>query len=293
MNRRILDNCDSISDRLPLSGGRELDISKPIVMGIINVTPDSFSDGGESAELESARLKAMQMIEEGAAALDIGGESTRPGAESIPLAEELRRVIPVIQSIRRDSSIPISVDTCKAEVAKQSIEAGADMVNDISALRFDSEMVNVILDNNVPVVLMHMQGRPRNMQENPSYVDCVGEIAKFFEERISFCEVAGIRREKLILDPGIGFGKRLEHNLEILAGLNRLRCFNLPLMIGASRKSFIGLLHDASKAPAERIGGSIAAATVALINGADILRVHDVDQTVEAMNLIRALKGVQ
>lgn len=283
-------NADKMPDVISLADGRKLSLSKPLVMGIINVTPDSFSDGGDIATSIEASRVAIKMEKEGADIIDIGGESTRPGAEPVSLDEEIKRVIPVIEAIRKETNIPISIDTYKAETAKVAIEAGADIVNDISALRFDPEMADLISLNNIPVVLMHMLGSPRDMQENPIYENCVNDIVDFFRERIDYCDRHNIKKQKIILDPGIGFGKRLSDNLEILSQINNINILGLPVLIGASRKSFINMIHPSDKASNQRIGGSIAAAVAAVINGASIIRVHDVEETVEALNVFEAIR---
>jgi dihydropteroate synthase len=287
--KQTLTKPEEIKRVIPLAGGRELPLDRPLVMGILNVTPDSFSDGGRFDTPDKALEQALRMIDEGADIIDIGGESTRPGSEPVSADEEQKRVLPMIERLRRKSDICVSVDTYRHATAKAALDAGADIVNDISALRFDDQMARLIADRKVPVILMHMKGTPRDMQKNPTYDDCVREISDFFRERIDFAVAAGIDKSKLILDPGIGFGKRLVDNLEILAHLSAFKQFNLPVMLGASRKSFIGKLGP-SKRPAEnRLGGSIAAAVVAVRNGADIIRVHDVDPTVEAL---RVLQGI-
>ena len=262
-------------------------------MGVVNLTPDSFSDGGQIHTVDAAVDRVLEMEQEGADIIDIGGESSRPGAEPVALQEEIRRVMPVLEAVRQKTDVCISIDTCKAEVARRAVEAGADIINDISALRFDPEMAGVAADCDVPVILMHMLGTPKDMQADPGYDDCVSEIAAFFRERIDFAVREGIDREKIILDPGIGFGKRLVDNLDILARLKVLKQFSLPLMIGASRKRFIELLHRAGSQPDERIGGSIAAAMLAVTNGADIVRVHDVRETSEALHLLKAVKEAE
>jgi dihydropteroate synthase len=275
---------------IPISSGRQLTLTCPLIMGILNVTPDSFSDGGRFIALSDAVAHALNMVNEGADIIDIGGESTRPGAEPVSAEEEHWRVIPVIEMLRRQTDIPISIDTYKTSTAMAALEAGAVMVNDVSALRFDSRMANLIATKKVPVVLMHMLGMPRHMQENPHYENCVEEIAQFFAERIDYCIKNGIDKTKIILDPGIGFGKRLSDNLEILADLQRFKEFSLPLMVGVSRKSFIGMIHPSGLPADLRLGGSIAASVAAVINGADIVRVHDVAQTVEALKVIQAIR---
>ena len=271
---------------LPL--GRTLDLQASVVMGILNVTPDSFSDGGSFSTVDSAVTRARQIIDDGASIIDIGGESSRPGAEPVSIDEEIRRVVPVIEAIRKVSQIAISIDTCKAEVAKAALSAGADIINDISALNFDPKMADLAAQTKAPLVLMHMLGTPRTMQDNPRYTDVVGQINEFFEERIAFAVSRGIATEKLILDPGIGFGKRPIDNVTILSRLREFHRHNLPLLVGASRKSFIGVLD--SGAPVDnRLGGSLAAAVWAAINGAAVIRVHDVRETVQALSVLKAV----
>jgi len=261
---------------------------RTLIMGILNVTPDSFSDGGLHYGLEDAVTHALEMAEAGADIIDVGGESTRPGSEPVPLKEELRRVIPVIKAIREESDIPISIDTYKAEVAEEALLAGADMINDISALRFDEEMKDLLAKFQVPVVLMHMQGTPKTMQENPTYTDVVAEISAFFKERIATAVEAGISEDNIIIDPGIGFGKRLEHNLEIIRRLAELKSLGRPILLGTSRKSFIGQI---TKAPvAERLEGTIASTIIGIMNGADLVRVHDVRQVKRAVEIADAVK---
>jgi dihydropteroate synthase len=231
------------------------------------------------------------MIQEGADIVDIGGESSRPGSNMVTGEEERRRVLPVIERLAAESKVPISIDTCRAATARAAIEAGAALVNDISALRFDPELATVVAATGVPVILMHMQGTPRGMQMNPHYDDCVEEIALFFHERIRFCLDQGIARERIMLDPGIGFGKRLSDNLAILSDLASFRRFGLPIMVGASRKSFIAMLSPSSESPDRRLGGSIAAAVASVQNGADIVRVHDVAQTVQALKVFQGIRA--
>jgi len=272
-----------------LGPDRALRFDHPLVMGILNVTPDSFSDGGRYASSDAAITHALEMVEQGADIIDIGGESSRPGAEPVSCDEELARVIPVISSLRKQSTIPISIDTYKSSAAEAALDAGADIINDISALRMEPELATVAAARHAPVILMHMLGTPRTMQQNPHYDNCVEEIAAFFRERIEFCLQNGIPRDKLILDPGIGFGKRLEDNLAILAGLARFKQFGLPVLVGASRKSFIGQVHTGGLSARQRLGGSIAAAVGAVERGADIVRVHDVAETVEALRVLGAI----
>ncbi len=271
-------------DRSPLS------LERPLVMGVLNVTPDSFSDGGKFADTNTAVEHALEMIDDGADIIDIGGQSTRPGSDQVSVNDELSRVIPVIERIRKKSDIPISIDTSKAEVARAAIDVGANMVNDISALRSDSEMIDVVRESSTPVVLMHMLGTPKTMQKNPSYNHCVREIKEFFAERIQFCVDNGIERDKIILDPGIGFGKRLQDNIGIIAHLDEFREFGLPVLLGASRKSFINMITKTEHHASTRIGGSLAAALLAASRGVDILRVHDVYATVEALQVARTIE---
>jgi len=275
---------------MPLPRNRQLEMRKPMVMGILNVTPDSFSDGGRFAELDAAVERACRIIEEKGDIIDIGGESSRPGSEPVALKDELERVIPVVLAVRKISEIPISIDTTKAEVARQAIEAGADIINDISALRFDAQMAEVAVESGVPVILMHMRGLPKTMQVDPIYDNCVAEIKDFFRERLEYCHRNGIEREKIILDPGIGFGKRLEDNLAILRHIAEFKETGCPIMVGTSRKSFIGHISGGANEAEERIGGSIASALVGLMGGVDIIRVHDVAATVEAIRVWKALQ---
>lgn len=275
---------------IELRGGRRLSLAAPLVMGIVNVTPDSFYDGGRYDTPDAIRDRVGQLLNEGADILDVGGESSRPGANPVGPDVELQRVIPAIEAIRKISDCCISVDTYRAATAQAAIEAGADMVNDITALNGDPDMAAVLLDHDVPAVLMHMKGRPVDMQNNPTYEDCLSEIEAFFEERLSHCDRLGLDRSRVILDPGIGFGKRLQDNLQILARLARFGKFGCPLLVGASRKSFMGKLSDGMASAEDRLGGSIAAALMAVRAGADILRVHDVGETVGALKVMQAVK---
>ncbi len=274
---------------LKLPRERIIAFDRPLVMGIVNVTPDSFSDGGQFLQADHAVGHALKLIEEGADLIDIGGESSRPGAESVPIEDELQRVVPVVEQLRSQTEIPISVDTYKSEVAQAALAAGADIINDISALRMDPEMVRVLAQSGAPVILMHMLGTPATMQQSPHYTNCVEEISAFFVQRIAFAVQHGIARERIIVDPGIGFGKRLEDNLDLLGALHRFTQFGLPLLVGASRKSFISRVTGAQTSPTERLGGSIAAAVVARQRGANILRVHDVAATIEALKVAEAI----
>ncbi|MGF1492718.1 MAG: dihydropteroate synthase [Microcoleaceae cyanobacterium] len=262
------------------------------VMGVLNTTPDSFSDGGQFNTVESALAQARWMVETGVDMIDIGGQSTRPGSERVNLAEELQRVIPVIEAIRSQSDvfaeIPISVDTTVAAVAKAAVEAGADLVNDISAASFDPQMLSVVAALNVPIVLMHIRGTPKTMQTLTDYQNLMGEIAQFLQARIQAGETAGIRREQIIIDPGIGFAKTYEQNLEILRKLPILQDLNCPILVGASRKSFIGHILDQPD-PKQRVWGTAAACVSAVANSADIVRVHDVREMVEVCRVADAI----
>ncbi|MBC8412170.1 MAG: dihydropteroate synthase [Nitrospira sp.] len=258
-------------------------------MGILNVTPDSFSDGGLHFEKELAIQQALRMQEEGADILDIGGESTRPGAEKITAVEEINRVVPVIEAIASRVNIPISIDTYKAEVAEAALRAGAAIVNDISGLRFDPYMAGVVARHRVPVVLMHIKGTPENMQINPEYLDLIQEIIDYFEVSIALARDAGIAEDMIILDPGIGFGKTLQHNLEIIRRLADFSKLNKPILLGHSRKAFIGkILGDL---PADqRLEGTAAIAAIGAVNGAGIIRVHDVKEMVRAVRVADAVR---
>lgn len=258
------------------------------VMGILNVTPDSFSDGGQFAARDQALWHAETMIQDGAAIIDVGGESTRPGAQAVSMEQELERVIPVLEMIKQRFDIPVSVDTSKAVVMQQAIAAGADMINDVRALQEEGAL-QVCADSAVAVCLMHMLGQPRTMQVNPSYTNVVGNIAEFFSQRLKACEQGGLSVERVWLDPGFGFGKTLEHNIILLRQLDELNGFQLPLLVGMSRKTMIGaMLGD--RPVTERLQGSVAAAVIAAMNGAKMLRVHDVKATVDALKVVQAVK---
>ncbi len=259
----------------------------PLVMGIVNVTPDSFSDGGHFLDPKKALEQARRLSAEGADILDVGGESTRPGSEPVTLEAELERVIPVIQAIVAELPTPVSVDTSKPEVMARAVKAGASMINDVNALRADGAM-EAVAEAGVPVCLMHMQGEPGSMQKNPEYQDVVRDIKSFFLERILACEFAGIRRENLVLDPGFGFGKTLEHNLELLRRLGEFADLDRPLLVGLSRKSMLGRLTG-QEDPEKRLAASLAAAVLAAERSAAIIRVHDVAPTVDAMAVTRAV----
>src|SRR5215475_2490270 len=266
-----------------LDGGR-----RTVLMGIINVTPDSFYDGGKRLDPDRAVADGMSMVEAGADILDIGGESTRPGAGVVSMEEELRRVLPVIRGLRRNVKVPISIDTYKAPVARAALMEGADIVNDISALRFDSQMGLLVAAEKVPVVLMHMQGTPQTMQAEPRYKDVLREVQDFLAAQVRFAIEAGVDRENIIIDPGIGFGNTLEHYLTLLRGLPTLASMGQPLLVGASRKTFIGKILGVE--PDERLEGSLAAAIAAVFGGAHILRVHDVNETRKAIRVADAIR---
>ena len=270
--------------------GRILKLDLPRVMGIVNVTPDSFADGGEHASAESAIAHGLELAGQGADILDIGGESTRPGADDVSLEEELRRVIPVIEALAKQASIPISIDTSKPEVMRAAVAAGAGMVNDVFALRRDGAL-DAAAELGVPVVLMHMQGEPRTMQANPRYDDVVGEVHRFLAERIFTAEMAGIAKRYIVIDPGFGFGKTTQHNLQLLTQLRRFTELGVPVLAGLSRKRTIGELTGRDD-PHDRVAGSVAAHLIAAQSGARILRVHDVAATVDALKVWNAVAAV-
>ena len=263
-------------------------LSRPLVMGVINATPDSFSDGGQFVHPEAALEQARRLIAQGADILDIGGESTRPGAVPVDMQEELARVLPIIEAIRRESSIAISIDTRKPEVARAAVAAGANCWNDVSALTFASDSMATAVALDVPVVLMHAQGDPKTMQQAPQYRDVTGEVLNFLVGRIGQAIQAGVKLSNIIVDPGIGFGKTLEHNLTLLRDLPRFVALGRPVLIGASRKRFIAALDQGAEV-GDRLGGSVAAALFAAQYGAQILRVHDVAETRQALTVQIAL----
>lgn len=270
--------------------GRILKLDRPQVMGIVNVTPDSFSDGGAHDTVDAAVAHALALVAEGADLLDIGGESTRPGADEVTVEEELRRVVPVIERLATQTSLPISIDTSKPEVMRAAVHAGAGMINDVYALRRDGAL-DMAASLGVPVVLMHMQGEPRSMQADPHYDDVVGDVHRFLAERIFAAEMAGIAKKHIVIDPGFGFGKDISHNLQLLAQLERLVELGVPVLAGLSRKRTIGQLTGRD-APAERVAGSVAAHLIAAQHGARIVRVHDVAATVDALKVWNAVAGV-
>lgn len=273
-----------------ISKNKTLDLSSPQIMGILNVTPDSFSDGGKYVQLDKALEQVDAMIKAGATIIDIGGESTRPGAALVSLEEELARVIPLVKAIREKSDIWISIDTSKAEVMKQSIEHGADLINDIRSLSEEGAL-EVVAEAGVPVCIMHMQGQPQNMQDAPKYTDVIEEVSSYLSQRIEECVAAGIKRENIIIDPGFGFGKTVEHNYQLLANVSKLHKYQLPILIGLSRKSMIS--NALQKPTLECVTGSVIAATLAAEQGAQIFRVHDVEQTKDALTVLQMMKANQ
>ena len=262
-----------------------------LVMGIVNVTPDSFSDGGRFDSVDKALAHAQRLVSEGAAILDIGGESTRPGADPVSSSAEIERVVPVIKAVHAEIDVPLSIDTMKAEVMRAAVSAGAEMINDVNGLR-DPEALSAAVECGVPTCIMHMQGEPRTMQRQPKYDDVVEDIRRFFRERIDNCLAAGMDEHNLVLDPGFGFGKSMYHNLELLDRFERFREFGLPLLAGISRKSMLGTITG-RVAAGDRVAASVAAGVLAAERGANILRVHDVAETVDAVKLIHALRAVQ
>jgi dihydropteroate synthase len=280
-----LQNYDLVAPSVPAG----LDLSAaPLLMGVLNVTPDSFSDGGAYAEADSAVAAGLRMVDEGATFVDVGGESSRPGAAPVPADEELRRVMPVVTALAPKLPGRISVDTYKADIAARALEAGAYMINDISALRMDPAMVDVVRDADCPLILMHMQGEPRSMQKEPHYDDVVAEVYAFFVERLNWAVDHGLREENLLVDPGIGFGKSVEHNLEILRNLGTFRSLGRPLVVGTSRKRFLGEIAGVQD-PAERDRATAATTVLAAREGAHILRVHRVAVNAEAARVARAV----
>ena len=269
---------------------KRLDLSQPVVMGILNITPDSFSDGGHYIEPDAALRRAEQMLDDGARIIDIGGESTRPGATPVSLAEELDRVIPVIERLATHTDAILSIDTSKPEVMAAAVAVGADMINDVTALR-DPAALQQAAALNVPVCLMHMLGEPRSMQHAPEYQDVVAAVQDYLRQRIVACEMAGLSREQILIDPGFGFGKTVQHNIDLLKNLSTLRDLQQPLVVGLSRKSMLGaILGTNIPVPVDqRLHGSVAAAVLAALKGATILRVHDVKPTVDALKVVAAV----
>lgn len=267
-------------------GKFQLDLTRPLVMGIVNVTPDSFSDGGKYSSVDLAVEHALQLIAEGADILDIGGESTRPGADPVGLDEELRRVVPVIEALSKVTTVPLSIDTYKPEVMRAAIEAGADIVNDICALREDGAL-EIVANSNAGVCLMHMQGIPQTMQINPQYADVVNEVKQFLIDRVEACLAHGIARERIMLDPGFGFGKTTAHNVALIQHLDSFVGLGFPLLVGLSRKSVLGRIAGGDEQ--QRLHAGLAASVISVMKGAKIVRVHDVKATVDALKVVSAV----
>ncbi|OCH02435.1 dihydropteroate synthase [Aliivibrio fischeri] len=268
-----------------ISKNKSLLLDRSHVMGILNVTPDSFSDGGQFTHLDAALKQVEKMVNAGVSFIDIGGESTRPGAPEVSLQQELDRVLPIIEAVHQRFDTWISIDTSKAIVMQEAVKAGADLINDVRALQ-EPNALQVAAEANVPICLMHMQGQPRTMQSNPSYQDLFSDISDFLSERIDACQSVGIAKDKLILDPGFGFGKTLAHNYQLLAELERFHQFGLPLLAGMSRKSMVFKLLDVE--PKMAVSGSLACATIAAMKGAQIIRVHDFEQTMDIVKVCQA-----
>ena len=271
-------------------GSHNISLSEPQIMGILNVTPDSFSDGGKHANVKQALSHALKMIDEGATFIDIGGESTRPGAKDVSLQEELDRAIPIIEALAANSECVISIDTSKAEVMREAVKAGAGLINDVKALQAPGA-IDAAVKSGVPVCLMHMQGEPRSMQANPEYNNVVKDVNDFLLERVNTCLAAGIPKEQILVDPGYGFGKTIEHNYTLVKHLPEIMALGYPVLVGMSRKSMIGNLLD--RKVNERLAGSITLATIAAQMGAHIIRVHDVRETADAVNIVKMLKTIK
>jgi len=269
--------------RLNLSSG-------PLIMGILNITPDSFYDGGRYFNKDEAIRRGIQLVEDGADIIDIGGESTRPGSEPVEETEELKRVIPVIEGLARHIDVPISIDTYKSRVARKAAEAGAEIINDISGMTFDPDMAKVVRESGLPVVIMHIKGTPKDMQKNPYYDDVLQELMNYFDERINYALNNGIDGNKIIIDPGIGFGKRFEDNIQLIRNINSFKVFGKPILVGLSRKSFIGKILDLP--PEERLEGSITASLYAIFKGANIVRTHDVKEMKRCIKVFNELNRV-
>lgn len=293
--KKILDNIYNRIYSHKTRGGRTVNYNEPVLMGILNMTDDSFHDGGKYNTPDQAFKRAGEMIQSGAAIIDVGGESTRPGAQPLDVNAEMERVIPVIEKIHKELDTVISVDTYKSQVAEEALKAGADIVNDISAMTFDRKMAGVVKRYESHVILMHMQGTPANMQADPQYEDVIRELIEYFDDRIRYAVSEGIPEDKIIIDPGIGFGKKLNHNRAIIKYLSSFKKYGLPILIGVSRKSMIGLLlgdgDDPSKIPSsERLYGTLGAHALAYVNGAEIFRVHDVREHAEVFKVLKAIK---
>ena len=268
---------------------RIVECSKPLIMGILNITPDSFSDGGKFINPEDAVRQAEALIGDGADIIDVGGESTRPGAQKVGIEEEMDRVIPVIEKIKEEFPVLVSVDTYKDRVARAAVlEGGADMVNDISGMRFTDQMVTTIVELDVPIILMHIKGTPEDMQKDPTYQDVIEEIKQYFRDRINYVFAKGLKKEKIIIDPGIGFGKRLQDNIEIIHRLAEFKQFDCPILMGLSRKSFLGQITG-EETPFDREAETITANVIAILNGASIIRVHNVENAVKSLKILNHL----
>lgn len=291
MNEQIYPACYEDHDPLDVRGRRLPLQNRVHIMGVLNVTPDSFSDGGRYLEPGAAVSRAIEMVEQGADLLDIGAESSRPGAEPVDEQEELRRLMPVLEEVCKRVSVPISVDTTKAIVAQRALDAGAAIINDISALRFDPRMGEVVARAGAGLVLMHMQGKPKDMQRAPHYQDVVEDIRVFLKDRMQIAQQSGIKLARILLDPGIGFGKNLCHNLTLLARLDALTTLGRPLMVGVSRKAFIGRILE--RPIDERLMGTAAAVAVAVLKGARVVRVHDVEQMRDVVKIVEAIRNCQ
>ncbi|MBT4332559.1 MAG: dihydropteroate synthase [Candidatus Cloacimonetes bacterium] len=288
----MINELENANSKVLHCNGTKLELNETKIMGILNVTPDSFSDGNKYFDVDSAVKRALIMISEGADIIDIGGESTKPGAVKISAEIELERVIPIIKELRKNSNIPISIDTTKAVVAHEAFSAGASILNDISALQFDANMIKVLQNfPEIPIILMHMQGAPETMQKNPHYEDVIEEILLFFKQRIDFCVKNGINKERLIIDPGIGFGKRQEDNLVILQNLSEFKCLGIPILLGASRKSFIGKIYNSNAA--DRLSGSLASTAIAFQNEIEIVRVHDVKEHNDFLKVMKGIRNIK
>ncbi len=269
--------------------------AKTLVMGILNITPDSFYDGGKYSDIENALNRARKMIDDGADIIDVGGESTRPNSSCVSADEEIRRVIPLIKELSKETQIPISIDTYKADVADKAIQAGAQIINDISGLQADLKMASVAASHNTPIIIMHIKGRPHDFQGDPVYAELIPEIISFLESRIEYSIKSGIAHNKIIIDPGIGFGKGVNHNIEILRQLDKFKCLNLPIMIGTSRKSFIDKILEPSdginnKENNSGLIGTLVTLIVAVSNGANVVRVHDVKEAVQVIKMYRSIE---
>lgn len=270
--------------------GKSLDLSAPRIMGIVNVTPDSFSDGGKFFSRDAALKQALQLVEDGADILDIGGESTRPGSDPVAVQEEIDRVVPAVEAISAEVDVPISIDTMKAQVMRAAVSAGAGLINDVNALRGDGAL-QAAAELDVPVCIMHMQGTPQTMQQEPHYEDVVSEVEAFLMERVEACGQAGIKADKIMLDPGFGFGKRARHNLRLMKHLSRFTQLPYPVLVGVSRKSIIGDMLKVSVD--ERLAGSLALASIAVWQGAKLIRTHDVKETAQAVKLTQHVQQVE